>query len=180
MVADYRRKNGSIGGNMKFLKAGQVRIEQLRDEIRNNVIEFPAMAIQWNQVDGVEIEDVEGKATTYQTELQTVVDNHVPTMEYFQSEKDPIIEATARTGWKDLGNWSTWEAQQAQDYVNAEILNGWDKTTIDDWIDSNVTNIATAKTALKLLAGNIITIRTILGIISKVVLYIRDILIKKL
>ena len=87
---------------------------------------------------------------------------------------------SSRTGWKDLGNWSTWEAQQAQDYVNAEIRNGWDKTTIDDWIDSNVTNIATAKTALKLLAGNIITIRAILGIISKVILYIRDILIKKL
>jgi len=165
---------------MKFLKSGQVRIEQLRDEILRNVIEFPTMAIQWNQVDGVEIEDVEGNATTYQTELQTVIDDHVPTMVYFDSEKDPIIEDAARTGWKDLGAWSTWEPQQAQDYVNAEILNGWDKTTIDDWIDSNVTNIATAKTALKLLAGNIITIRTILGIISKIVLYIRDILIKRL
>jgi len=171
---------------MKFLKAGQVRIEQLRDEIRNNVIEFPAMAIQWNQVDGVEIEDVEGKATTYQTELQTVVDNHVPTMEYFQSEKDPIIEATARTGWKDLGVWSTWEAQQAQDYVNAEILNGMDKAQIDAWIDANVTgnNVAQLRgsviVAFKLLAGNLITLRTIVGIIAKVVLYIRDILIKRL
>jgi len=79
-----------------------------------------------------------------------------------------------------LGDWATWQPQQAQDYVNTEILNGWDKTTIDDWIDTNVTNIATAKTALKLLAGNIITIRAILGIISKVILYIRDILIKRL
>jgi len=71
---------------MKFLKAGQVRIEQLRDEIRRNVIEFPSMAIQWNQVDGVEVEDVEGNATTYQTELQATIDDHLPTMEYFESE----------------------------------------------------------------------------------------------
>jgi len=73
---------------MKFLKSGQVRIEQLRDEIRRNVIEFPSMAIQWNQIDGIEIEDVDGKATTYQTELQSVVDVHEPTMEYFDSEKE--------------------------------------------------------------------------------------------
>ena len=71
---------------MKFLKSGQVRIEQLRDEILRNVIEFPTMAIQWNQVDGVEIEDVEGNATTYQTELQATIDDHLPTMEYFESE----------------------------------------------------------------------------------------------
>ena len=71
---------------MKFLKAGQVRIEQLRDEIRRNVVEFPSMAIQWNQVDGVEVEDVEGNATTYQTELQATIDDHLPTMEYFESE----------------------------------------------------------------------------------------------
>ena len=164
---------------MIFSKKGQVRIEQLRDEIRRQVVEFPQMAIQWVG-DGVEIEDVDGNATTYQVELQGVVDNHVATMEYFQSEKDPVIEDAARTGWKYLGDWATWQPQQAQDYVNTEILNGWDKTTIDDWIDTNVTNIATAKTALKLLAGNIITIRAILGIISKVILYIRDILIKRL
>ena len=71
---------------MIFIKTGQVRIEQLRDEIRRSVIEFPSMAIQWNQVDAVEIEDVDGKATTYQTELQSVIDDHVPTMVYFDFE----------------------------------------------------------------------------------------------
>ena len=85
-MSDYRRKDGYIGGAMKFLKAGQVRIEQLRDEIRRQVVEFPQMAIQWNQIDGIEIEDIDGKATTYQTELQTVVDDHTPTMEYFETE----------------------------------------------------------------------------------------------
>jgi len=171
---------------MKFTKLGKVRIEQLREEIRHNVIEFPLMAIQWNQIDGVEIEDVDGKATTYQAELQDVVDAHVPTMEYFDEEKDPILEASAREGWKDLGVWSTWQPQQAQDYVNAEILNGMDKAQIDAYIDANITGTTIAQLraqtigALKLLAGNLITMRNILGIIAKVPLYIRDILIKRL
>ena len=95
-------------------------------------------------------------------------------------------ETDGRTGWKDLGNWSTWEPQQAPDYVNAEILNGFDQAQIDAYIDENITGttIATLRVqvivALKLLAGNIITMRNILSIIAKVILYIRDILIKKL
>ena len=171
---------------MKFIKSGQVRIEQLRDEIRSSVVEFPSMAIQWNQIDGIEIDDVDGKATTYQTELQATIDVHVPTMVYFDSEKDPVIEETARTGWKDLGDWATWEAQQAQDYVDSEILNGWDVATTETWIDTNITGTTVTQlrvqtiAALKILAGNIITIRNVLGIIAKVILYIRDILIKRL
>ncbi len=72
---------------MKFLKAGEVRIEQLRDEIRNGVIEFPSQDIQWNGVDGVNIEDIDGKATDNQIELQVIVDDHVLSMEYFADEK---------------------------------------------------------------------------------------------
>jgi hypothetical protein len=165
---------------MIFPKEEQVRIEQLRDELYSILGAFPSMAIQWNGVDAVEIEDIDGKATQYQSELQTMIDAHVPTTEYFDYEKDPIIDVAARAGWRDLGNWATWEPQQAQDYVNDEILSGWDQEQIDEYINVNVVNIASAKTALKLLAGNIITMRTILGIIAKVILYIRDILIKRL
>ena len=81
---------------MKFTKAGQVRIEQLRDEIRRNVIEFPQMAIQWNGVDGIDIEDIDGKATDNQTALQVVVDNHIPSMEYFEDEKRAVNTADAQ------------------------------------------------------------------------------------
>ena len=103
-------------------------------------------------------------------------------------ETDALLEmeSTARTGWKDLGNWSTWEAQQAQDYVNAEILNGMDQAQIDAWIDANITGTTIAQlrtqtvAALKLLSGNLITLRNIVGVIAKVILYIRDILIKRL
>lgn len=171
---------------MIFPKEGLVRIEQLRHELYSVLGVFPSMAIQWNGIDGVEIEDIDGKATDNQSELQVIIDAHVPSMEYFDSEKDPVIEDVARTGWKDLGDWATWEPQQAQDYVGVEILNGWDQTQTDDWIDTSITGTTVAQlrtqtiVALKLLAGNLIILRNITGIISKVILYIRDILIKRL
>ena len=71
---------------MIFPKLGQVRIEQLRDELYSVLGPFPSKAIQWNQVDAIEIEDVDGKATQYQTELQAIIDAHVPTMVYFDDE----------------------------------------------------------------------------------------------
>jgi len=101
-------------------------------------------------------------------------------------EETVLAESNARTGWKDLGDWSTWTPQQAQDYVNAEILNGWDQAQIDSYIDANITgtNVTQLRTqtvaALKLLSGNLITLRNIVGVIAKVILYIRDILIKRL
>ena len=95
-------------------------------------------------------------------------------------------EIDGRTGWKDLGNWSTWTPQQAQDYVNAEILNGFDQAQIDVWIDANITGTTVTQlreqmiVALKLLAGNLIALRNIDAIEAMVQLYTRDILIKRL
>ena len=128
--------------------------------------------------------------TTQPTEQECLVEWGVMLAEWeaerLETESLATMEATARTGWKDLGNWSTWEPQQAQDYVNAEILNGMNQAQIDAWIDANITgsNAATLRAqvivALKLLAGNLITLRNIAGILAKVILYIRDILIKRL
>ena len=103
-------------------------------------------------------------------------------------ETDALLEmeSIARTGWKDLGAWSTWEPQQAQDYVNAEILNGFDQAQIDVWIDANITGTTVTQlreqmiVALKLLAGNLIALRNIDAIEAMVQLYTRDILIKRL
>ena len=106
--------------------------------------------------------------------------------ERLEAESLAAMESTARTGWKDLGAWSTWEPQQAQDYVNAEILNGFDQAQIDVWIDANITGTTVTQlreqmiVALKLLAGNLIALRNIDAIEAMVQLYTRDILIKRL
>ncbi len=114
-----------------------------------------------------------------QTLADTIIADHDPN-KLTPWEEDDIREIDSRTSWKDLGVWATWEAQQAQDYVDSEILNGWDVSEAETWIEDNVTTLETAKDALKVLAGSIITTRNILGIIAKVILYIRDILIKRL
>ena len=128
--------------------------------------------------------------TTQPTEAECMAewDVMLAEREAARLENDALLEmeSTARTGWKDLGVWSTWEPQQAQDYVNAEILNGMDQAQIDAWIDANITGTTIAQlrtqtvAALKLLSGNLITLRNIVGVIAKVILYIRDILIKRL
>ena len=90
-------------------------------------------------------------------------------------------EDTARTGWKDLGDWIvTFTPDEAELYVRNQIFDGIEPSALDIWIDTNVTDLASARTALKFIGANIMTIRTILGIIAKVILYIRDILIKRL
>lgn len=72
---------------MNFSKTGSVRIEQLRHEINTQVVEFPLMAIQWNQsAKTIEIEDIDGLATQYKNEIQAVVDAHIPLEDYFGDE----------------------------------------------------------------------------------------------
>ena len=88
---------------------------------------------------------------------------------------------SSRTGWKDLGDWIvTFTPDEAELYVRNQIFDGIEPSALDIWIDTNVTDLASARTALKFIGANIMTIRTILGIIAKVILYIRDILIKRL
>ena len=90
-------------------------------------------------------------------------------------------ETIARTGWKDLGDWIvTFTPDEAELYVRNQIFDGIEPSALDTWIDTNVTDLASARTALKFIGANIMTIRTILSIIAKVILYIRDILIKRL
>ena len=98
-----------------------------------------------------------------------------------EQEQLVAMESAARIGWKDLGDWIvTYTPNDAELYVRNQIFDGINQDGLDDWIDTNVTNIATAKIALKQMGANILTIRTFLGVVVKVILYIRDILIKKL
>ena len=87
------------------------------------------------------------------------------------------IEA-AVTGFKNLPNYATWTPTEAEDYVHDNVLNGWNKTEADAWIDANVTNLAEAKTALKLIAGALIDIRNILSQIVKIIMWLRNIIIR--
>jgi len=173
---------GKLGQLVRLLKT-QLENEQYGDPPEfDEVIEF----------DGATNQDViNGLDTDWNS--HSVVDGQLlrsgvsvtinPPGEEWVAEETAI---SARTGWKYLGDWATWQPQQAQDYVNAEILNGFDQAQIDAYIDENITGTTIAQlrtqtvAALKLLSGNLITLRNIVGVIAKVILYIRDILIKRL
>jgi len=169
---------------MKFIKQGQVRIEQLRDEITRGVVEFPTMAIQWNQIDGIEIEDVGGKATQYQAQIQSVIDDHTPNMVYFASEIKEIEQIASnqqKVALLNLPDWATWTAQQAQDNVSQLITNGITQAQADAAIDGiRTNNVALAITDIKPILKNIIRaiygIDTVLKAIAKCIVFIRDIL----
>lgn len=51
---------------------------------------------------------------------------------------------------------------------------------METWIDSNVTNIATARLALKRLAAGLISIRTILKAVAMAIIYFRRIVIRRM
>lgn len=73
-----------------------------------------------------------------------------------------------------LPDWSTWTAQEANDYVTSNILNGWNQAQVDSYIDTNVTSLAGARTAFKQIGAAIISIRTIMTFMAKAVVYLRD------
>lgn len=85
----------------------------------------------------------------------------------------------ARRAFMSVPDWATWTPQQAEDYVNGAIFSGQTAQEIETWIDQNVNNINTAKTALKLIARNMITTRLILSKIAMLLMYIRNIVAKR-
>ena len=77
-----------------------------------------------------------------QAAIQAVVDVHVPDPLYFPSD---AVRQRRQDADQDVGNipgWATWTAQEAQ-----------------DWIDANVTNLATARTAFKAMARMLMALR---------------------
>lgn len=103
--------------------------------------------------------------------------------------EDWVAEETAilsRTGWRDLGDWATWTPQEAELGVRNLIFDGTNLADLETWVSSSITgtNVTQLRTqliaALKIIVREIVTVRTVLSIVAKVIMYIRDILIKRL
>lgn len=80
--------------------------------------------------------------------------------------------------FKSYPDWATWTPDQAEQHVVDNVINGFDKIELDAWIDSNVTDLTSAITALKLIGGAIVDLRSIVSKIAKMVMWIRDVVIK--
>jgi hypothetical protein len=110
--------------------------------------------------------------------VQVVIDAHNVT-QLTQEQTDELAATDARTHFRNLPDWSTWTPDQAKDYVTTTVLAGQSKAEVDAWIDTNVTTLATAKTALKLLADETIDLRQITSNLAQAVLYLRDVVIRR-
>lgn len=94
-------------------------------------------------------------------------------------------ENRAVTDYGTLAEWAkTGTAADAETYINAQVWSGQTQAQVNAWIDANVTGttIATLRaqvvTALKLEAGAIIAMRGLFVLVAKLLLYIRDLVIR--
>ena len=99
-------------------------------------------------------------------------------IEEFEAEKTQA-EIDAVAAYPGLPDWlKTWTADQAAQYVHENVLNGLDAAGVDAYVDALPNTVAGMKTGLKQIGGALVAIRDILEIIAKLILYIRDLVIR--
>jgi hypothetical protein len=96
-----------------------------------------------------------------------------------QAWLDRVAADAAKTAFRNLPNWATWTAAEASGYVHSDVLGGWTKAQLDSYVDTNVTNIATARTALKQLGEELIDLRAICERLAEAVVYLRDVAVRR-
>lgn len=100
-------------------------------------------------------------------------------------------ENLAFLGYDNLSAWvKAGTADQAETYLTTEIFDGLSQTEINTWIDDNITDVTVAnlsqvnlrlasiRQGLKLLAGAIVSMRGFFVITTKLLIYIRDLVIR--
>jgi len=85
----------------------------------------------------------------------------------------------ARIAFMALPEWATFSAQEASDAVSNRVLNDWTKQEVDDWINTNVISLATAKTALQLVAAELVNLREINKRFAEMLVLLRDVIIRR-
>ena len=102
-----------------------------------------------------------------------------PTQEEIERQMEKGKADVSKESFKEMPNWATWTPDEGRQAVQANVLNGYDKAQLDAYIDTNVSNIASAKTALKLLGEAVIDLREIVGVMAQAILLLRDIVVRK-
>ena len=118
-------------------------------------------------------------------EVQVVIDAHDPealsTNEQNEvyREEDEAEAQDAKDNFRVIPNWATWTPEEAEQHVHDTVLSGMDTTQIEAWIDGNVNDLASARTALKLIGGELVDLRNICEKLALAVMYLRDIAVRK-
>ena len=104
-----------------------------------------------------------------------------------QAERDLATntETNAVTKYLQLPEWAkTGTAEESETYITAQIFSGQDIAQVETWIDANInaSNAAQLRTQViavfKVIAGAIINTRGLFILITKLLIYIRDLAIR--
>lgn len=84
---------------------------------------------------------------------------------------------SAHSNFKNLPNWATWTATEAESFVSSNIFNGLTQAQVDSQIDALPATIAGMKTGLKQASAAILSIRSILMAMAKAIVYLRNLIV---
>jgi hypothetical protein len=93
-----------------------------------------------------------------------------------EQAKETAAES-AKVDFRNLPAWATYTPAEAAAVVHT-VLNGMTRAELDVWVDANVSNIAQARTALKLMGDNLIELRNYCEVIAKAIEMLRIISVR--
>lgn len=129
--------------------------------------------------------------TDNQAAVQAVYNAHTVTADELEVLTARDVKNAAIVDYNNLAAWArTGTASEAETYINSQVWNGQTIAQVNAWVDANITNISTANVAqinarldfirqgLKLAASAIINMRGLFILTAKLLIYIRDLVIR--
>lgn len=128
-------------------------------------------------------------STTKPTEAELDAEDVIYQAELAAATAHQTTITTAQTeavaGYAALPDWAHHlTAAEAETYINGQIWSGMSQAQVDAWIDANVTGtslataLASVRVALKQTAGAVIAMRGLFVLTAKLLIYIRDLVIR--
>lgn len=154
----------TTGDNGQIFKSGIITFG-------NNFTVTTALPDNWDSLTAIE----------QMTWAQEWLDDHLTQYIYKNGNviyPDQVEQDSAITGIGNLPGWANWTATEAANYISTNVLGGMTREQVESWVDTNVSNLAQAKTALKLLGDELIDLREICENMARAIMFLRDISLK--
>ena len=121
--------------------------------------------------------DMDGNEIQNRPDVIAVIAAHDP-VDYveiarLQAESEALLYYPTFPAWL-----KEWTPQETAEYVHDNVMNGLDSTGVDAYVNGLPNTVAGMKTGLKQIGNALVSIRDILEIIAKLLMYIRDLVIR--
>jgi len=112
--------------------------------------------------------------------VDTVLTDKVRRIRHIKNA-DEVAQEDVQVSYHSLPDWvKTATPDEARDYINAQVFNGYTQAQVNSWIDANITgtNVTALRKqtieTLKVVAGAVIGTRDVLKFIAKLLIFVRD------